>query len=215
MYCVCKQHVELAIDKFVDDYEDAPDIVSLITTKFSEWGSAATCDMCDGIAEYLVVSRMLIQIAAVGKLKEKYLVLGIAEYAKRLGPYVKLVLTEVADERAPETMSAAEEAIVREREGERLLAQIKPEAHVVALALDGELVERGSRGPARSISHVWAKPRGFCYWREQRARARGAEARPAEAELGRMTLPHQLMRLVLVEQVYRAVKINRGEPYHK
>lgn len=55
MYCVCKQHVELAIDKFVDDYEDAPDIVSLITTKFSDWEAPATCDMCDDIAEYLVV----------------------------------------------------------------------------------------------------------------------------------------------------------------
>ena len=127
---------------------------------------------------------MLIQIAAVGKLKEKYLVLGIAEYAKRLGPYVKLVLTEVADERAPETMSAAEEAIVREREGERLLAQIKPEAHVVALALDGELwSSEDLAGQLDQVSHVWAEPRGFCYWREQRARARGAEARPAEAEL--------------------------------
>ncbi|MBB3068588.1 CxxH/CxxC protein (TIGR04129 family) [Paenibacillus baekrokdamisoli] len=55
MYCVCKEHVELAIDKFVDDYEDAPDIVSLITTKFTDWEAPATCDMCSNIAEYLVV----------------------------------------------------------------------------------------------------------------------------------------------------------------
>lgn len=55
MYCVCKEHVELAIDKFVDEYEDAPDIVDLVTTKFTEWEAPATCELCDHIAEYLVV----------------------------------------------------------------------------------------------------------------------------------------------------------------
>jgi 23S rRNA (pseudouridine1915-N3)-methyltransferase len=159
---------------------------------------------------------MLIQIAAVGKLKEKYLALGIAEYAKRLGPYVKLLLTEVPDERAPETMSAAEEAAVREREGERLLAQIKPEAHVIALALDGELWS--SEDLAGQLDKL------ATYGRSHVAFVIGGSTGLAPAVLrraqqklsfGRMTLPHQLMRLVLVEQVYRAVKINRGEPYHK
>lgn len=81
---------------------------------------------------------MHIQIVAVGKLKE---VLGAwhRRICQRLGPYVKLTLTEVPDEKAPETMSPAEEMQVREREGERILAQLKPDAHVVALALDGEL----------------------------------------------------------------------------
>ncbi|WP_308636953.1 CxxH/CxxC protein [Paenibacillus silvisoli] len=55
MYCVCKEHVELAIDKFVDEYEDAPDIVDLVKTKFAAWEAPATCEMCDHIAEYLVV----------------------------------------------------------------------------------------------------------------------------------------------------------------
>lgn len=159
---------------------------------------------------------MHIQIAAVGKLKEKYLVLGIAEYAKRLGPFVKLTLTEVADEKAPETMSPAEEAIVREREGERLLAQLKPEAHVVALALDGELWS--SEDLATQLDKL------ATYGRSHVAFVIGGSTGLAPAVLkraqqklsfGRMTLPHQLMRLVLVEQVYRAVKINRGEPYHK
>ncbi|NBD25086.1 23S rRNA (pseudouridine(1915)-N(3))-methyltransferase RlmH [Paenibacillus glycinis] len=159
---------------------------------------------------------MHIQIAAVGKLKEKYLVLGIAEYAKRLGPYVKLTLTEVADERAPETMSAAEEAQVREREGERLLAQLKPDAHVVALALDGELWS--SEDLAAQLDSL------ATYGRSHVAFVIGGSTGLAPAVLkraqqrlsfGRMTLPHQLMRLVLLEQVYRAVKINRGEPYHK
>lgn len=159
---------------------------------------------------------MHIQIAAVGKLKEKYLVLGIAEYAKRLGPYVKLTLTEVPDEKAPETMSPAEEAQVREREGERLLAHIKPEAHVVALAIDGELWS--SEDLADQLDKL------ATYGRSHVAFVIGGSNGLAPAVLaraqqklsfGRMTLPHQLMRLVLVEQIYRAVKINRGEPYHK
>ncbi|AJY74858.1 23S rRNA (pseudouridine(1915)-N(3))-methyltransferase RlmH [Paenibacillus beijingensis] len=159
---------------------------------------------------------MQIQIAAVGKLKEKYLLQGIAEYAKRLGPYVKLQLTEVPDEKAPETMSPAEEAQVRDREGERLLAQIKPDAYVIALALDGELWS--SEELAAKLDHL------ATYGHSHVAFVIGgstglapAVLRRAQAKLcfGRMTLPHQLMRLVLMEQVYRAVKINRGEPYHK
>ncbi|MEI7027550.1 23S rRNA (pseudouridine(1915)-N(3))-methyltransferase RlmH [Paenibacillus sp. y28] len=159
---------------------------------------------------------MHIQIAAIGKLKEKYLVQGIAEYAKRLGPYIKLTLTEVADEKAPETMSAAEEAQVRDREGERLLAQIKPEAHVIALTLDGELwsseelasqLDKLATYGQSHVAFVIGGSTGLA----------PAVLRRAQQKLcfGRMTLPHQLMRLVLVEQVYRAVKINRGEPYHK
>lgn len=160
--------------------------------------------------------RLHIQIAAVGKLKEKYLVLGIAEYAKRLGPYVKLTLTEVPDEKAPETMSPAEEAQVREREGERLLAQLKPDAHVIALALEGELWS--SEDLAGQLDKL------ATYGRSHVAFVIGGSTGLAPAVLqraqqklsfGRMTLPHQLMRLVLVEQIYRAVKINRGEPYHK
>ncbi|ACT04847.1 23S rRNA (pseudouridine(1915)-N(3))-methyltransferase RlmH [Paenibacillus sp. JDR-2] len=159
---------------------------------------------------------MHIQIASVGKLKEKYLVQGIAEYAKRLGPYVRLTLTEVPDEKAPETMSPAEEAQVREREGERLLAQLKPDAHVVALAIGGELWS--SEDLAEQLDKL------ATYGRSHVAFVIGGSTGLAPAVLqraqqklsfGRMTLPHQLMRLVLIEQIYRAVKINRGEPYHK
>jgi len=92
---------------------------------------------------------MHIQIAAVGKIKEKYLADGIAEYAKRLRPYVKFDILEVPDEKVPETMSPAEEAQAREREGERLLALIKPDALVIALTLDGEL------GRANSSQSGW------------------------------------------------------------
>ncbi|MGW9127904.1 23S rRNA (pseudouridine(1915)-N(3))-methyltransferase RlmH [Paenibacillus chitinolyticus] len=159
---------------------------------------------------------MHITIASVGKLKEKYLVNGIDEYVKRLGPYAKVQLVEVPDEKAPESMSPAEEQQVRAKEGERLLAKLAPDAYVVTLAIDGEMWT--SEQLAGSLDKL------ATYGRSQVAFVIGGSLglssevlRRADAKLsfGRMTLPHQLMRLVLVEQVYRAFKINRGEPYHK
>jgi 23S rRNA (pseudouridine1915-N3)-methyltransferase len=159
---------------------------------------------------------MHIQIAAVGRLKEKYLVDGISEYAKRLRPYVKFDVLEVPDEKAPETMSAAEEAQVRDREGERLLGLIKPDAHVVALAIGGELWS--SEDLAAQLDKLGTYGKSHVVFVIGGSNGLSpAVLRRAQQKLsfGRMTLPHQLMRLVLVEQVYRAVKINRGEPYHK
>lgn len=159
---------------------------------------------------------MHIQIIAVGKLKEKYLVMGMAEYAKRLGPYIKLTLTEVPDEKAPETMSAAEEEQVRDREGEKILAHIKQEAHVVALAIDGELwssedlAQQLDKLATYGKSHV-----AFVIGGSNGLSSNVLKRANQRLSFGRMTLPHQLMRLVLIEQVYRGVKINRGEPYHK
>ncbi|GIO85532.1 ribosomal RNA large subunit methyltransferase H [Paenibacillus faecis] len=159
---------------------------------------------------------MLIQLIGVGKLKEKYLVQGIAEYAKRLGPYVKFQMTEVADEKAPETMSEAEVLGVKAREGERILAHVKSDAHVIALAIGGELwsseelaahLDRLGTYGTSHVVFVIGGSHGLSDDVLRRAQQK--------LSFGRMTLPHQLMRLVLVEQIYRAVKINRGEPYHK
>lgn len=159
---------------------------------------------------------MLIQIIAVGKLKEKYLVQGIEEYAKRLNPYIKFQMIEVADEKAPDTLSEAEVSIVKEREGERILAHVKESAHVIALAIGGhlwsseelaaELDRLGTYG-ASHVAFVIGGSHGLSDSVLRRAQQK--------LSFGRMTLPHQLMRLVLTEQIYRAVKINRGEPYHK
>ncbi|WP_334072657.1 MULTISPECIES: 23S rRNA (pseudouridine(1915)-N(3))-methyltransferase RlmH [Paenibacillus] len=159
---------------------------------------------------------MLIQLIGVGKLKEKYLVQGIAEYAKRLGPYVKFQMTEVVDEKAPETMSEAEVLGVKAREGERILAHVKSDAHVIALAIGGELwsseelaaqLDRLGTYGTSHVVFVIGGSHGLSDDVLRRAQQK--------LSFGRMTLPHQLMRLVLVEQIYRAVKINRGEPYHK
>lgn len=157
-----------------------------------------------------------IQMIAVGKLKESYLKQGIAEYVKRLGPYAKLQIVEVPDEKAPESMSAAEEAQVKQREGERILAQLRSDAYVVALAIEGRLLS--SEEFARHVQDL------ATYGRSSVAFVIGgslglAPDVLARADLklsfGRMTLPHQLMRLVLVEQIYRAFKVMRREPYHR
>lgn len=159
---------------------------------------------------------MFVQIIGVGKLKEKYLTMGIAEYAKRLNPYLKFQMIEVADEKAPDTLSEAEVELVKAREGERILAHIKSEAHVIALAIDGklysseELAEEIDRLGTYGTSHV-VFVIGGSHGLADQVLARAQK----RMSFGRMTLPHQLMRLVLVEQIYRAVKINRGEPYHK
>jgi 23S rRNA (pseudouridine1915-N3)-methyltransferase len=157
-----------------------------------------------------------IQLLAVGKLKERYLADGIAEYIKRLGPYAKVQMVEVPDERAPETMSPAEEQQVKVKEGERLLAQLRSDTFVVALALDGQTLS--SEQLAQQLDQL------ATYGRSQVAFVIGGSLGLSSEVLaradmrlsfGRMTLPHQLMRLVLVEQIYHACKINRGEPYHK
>lgn len=159
---------------------------------------------------------MHIQIAAAGKLKEKYLIDGIAEYAKRLRPYVKFDVLEVPDEKAPETMSPAEEAQVRDREGERLLALIKPDAHVIALAIGGELWSSENLAAQLDKLGTYGKSHVvFVIGGSNGLSPAVLHRAQQKLSFGRMTLPHQLMRLVLTEQIYRAVKINRGEPYHK
>ncbi|MFC5450606.1 23S rRNA (pseudouridine(1915)-N(3))-methyltransferase RlmH [Paenibacillus aestuarii] len=159
---------------------------------------------------------MHIQILTVGKLKERYLVDGIAEYVKRLGPYAKVTMVEVPDEKAPENMSPAEEQQVKVKEGERLLAKLAADAYVVALAIDGEMWS--SEQLAASLDKLATYGRSTVAFVIGGSLGLSGELlRRADMRLsfGRMTLPHQLMRLVLVEQIYRAMRINRGEPYHK
>ncbi|HEY0826716.1 MAG TPA: 23S rRNA (pseudouridine(1915)-N(3))-methyltransferase RlmH [Bacilli bacterium] len=159
---------------------------------------------------------MLIQIVAVGRLKEKYLVDGMAEYIKRMGAYAKVQMVEVPDEKAPDTMSAAEELQVKQKEGERILGLIKSEAYVIALALDGamwsseELAGQIDKLGTYGKSHLVFVIGGSLGLSE-------AVLKRADQKLsfGKMTFPHQLMRLILLEQVYRAFKILRGESYHK
>ncbi|MCF6410740.1 23S rRNA (pseudouridine(1915)-N(3))-methyltransferase RlmH [Pseudalkalibacillus salsuginis] len=159
---------------------------------------------------------MNIQIVTVGKLKEKYLKQGISEYVKRIGPYAKIEVIEVSDEKAPEQLSGSEMEQVKNAEGSRLLAKIGQDVHVIALAIEGK--QKTSEELARNLDQL------ATYGKSKIAFVIGGSLGLSEAVLKRsneqlsfskMTFPHQLMRLILVEQIYRAFKINRGEPYHK
>ncbi|MCI5761732.1 MAG: 23S rRNA (pseudouridine(1915)-N(3))-methyltransferase RlmH [Ligilactobacillus agilis] len=159
---------------------------------------------------------MNIKIIGVGKLKEKYLKQGIAEYAKRLGKFCKFEIVEVPDEKAPEKLSVAEMEGVKEKEGERILAKIRDKEYVYALAIEGK--ERSSEEFAQEIAQLTTYGRSdITFVIGGSLGLSPAVLRRAETKIsfGRFTLPHQLMRLVLSEQIYRAFMINNGSPYHK
>ncbi|MDQ0339312.1 23S rRNA (pseudouridine1915-N3)-methyltransferase [Caldalkalibacillus uzonensis] len=159
---------------------------------------------------------MHITVLSVGKIKEKYLKQGIAEFEKRLQAYCKLKLIEVNDEQAPEHLSEEQLCQVKEKEGERLLNHIKPDHYVIALAITG--VQWSSEQLARELEQL------AIYGRSQIVFVIGGSNGLADDVLKRanvqlsfskMTFPHQLMKLILMEQIYRAFKIMKGEPYHK
>lgn len=159
---------------------------------------------------------MNILIITVGKLKEKYLKQGIDEFVKRMSGYAKLEIIEVADEKAPEELSAAEMEQVKQKEGERILSKISQDTHVIALAINGKM--KSSEELADDLDKL------ATYGKSKIAFVIGGSLGLSDEVLKRsneklsfskMTFPHQMMRLILVEQIYRAFRINRGEPYHK
>lgn len=159
---------------------------------------------------------MNISFITVGKLKEKYLKQGIDEYLKRLSSYAKVEVVEVADEKAPEELSLAEMEMVKQKEGERILEKLGRDTYVIALAIEGK--QKSSEEFAESLDKL------ATYGRSKIAFVIGGSLGLSDDVLKRadeklsfskMTFPHQLMRLVLAEQVYRSFRINRGEPYHK
>ncbi|GGD02341.1 23S rRNA (pseudouridine(1915)-N(3))-methyltransferase RlmH [Pontibacillus salipaludis] len=159
---------------------------------------------------------MKITIISVGKLKEKYLKQGIQEYEKRLSSYASIDLIEVPDEKAPENLSEAQMEEVKQKEGERILAKVNPDAHVVTLEIEGKMLT--SEKLAKELDQL------ATYGKSKVTFIIGGSLGLSDEVMNRsdfalsfskMTLPHQLMRLVLLEQIYRAFRINRGEPYHK
>ncbi|MCL7747501.1 23S rRNA (pseudouridine(1915)-N(3))-methyltransferase RlmH [Halalkalibacter alkaliphilus] len=159
---------------------------------------------------------MNIQVVTVGKLKEKYLKMGIDEYTKRLGGYAKIEAIEVADEKAPEQASDAEMKQIKEKEGERILAKIHPDTHVIALAIDGKMMTSEQLADNLDKLATYGKSKIAFVIGGSLGLSEGVLKRANESlSFSKMTFPHQLMKLVLLEQVYRAFRINRGEPYHK
>ncbi|MBV7505055.1 23S rRNA (pseudouridine(1915)-N(3))-methyltransferase RlmH [Bacillus sp. sid0103] len=159
---------------------------------------------------------MNISIITVGKLKEKYLKQGIEEYLKRLTAYAKVDVIEVADEKAPEELSELEMVQVKQKEGERILAKISQDTYVIALAIQGKLGSSENLAESLDKLATYGKSKiafviGGSLGLSEEVIKRSNE----QLSFSRMTFPHQLMRLILVEQIYRAFRINRNEPYHK
>ncbi|MDO4671112.1 MAG: 23S rRNA (pseudouridine(1915)-N(3))-methyltransferase RlmH [Aerococcus sp.] len=159
---------------------------------------------------------MKVRIITVGKLKEKYLKQGIAEYQKRLQRYTKWEMIEVADEPTPDEASEKEEMLIKEIEGERLLRHVRPDDFVFVLALNGELmtseafaktIEQATIHGKSTIDFIIGGSLGTSPAVNQRA--------DQLVSFGHMTFPHQLMRLIMSEQIYRAFRIINHEPYHK
>ncbi len=159
---------------------------------------------------------MKITLITVGKVKEKYLRDAIEEYSKRLGRYCRLSIVEVADEKTPDHAGEALERQIKEKEGERIMKHIRDDAFVIALAIEGKQLtseqlaskidDLGLRGTSH-IQLIIGGSLGIDWSVLNRA--------DYLLSFSKMTFPHQLMRVILLEQIYRAFKINAGEPYHK
>ena len=159
---------------------------------------------------------MEIRIITVGKIKEKYLNDGIAEYAKRLSRYCKLNFIQVPDEKTPDKASDGVNRQIKETEGNRLLSHIREQDYVIALAIEGKMLDSvelsdliaklGVQGKS-SIAFVIGGSLGLS----------DAVLKRADYKLSfsRMTFPHQLMQMILLEQIYRGYRIMNHEPYHK
>ncbi|MGF7059334.1 23S rRNA (pseudouridine(1915)-N(3))-methyltransferase RlmH [Brassicibacter mesophilus] len=159
---------------------------------------------------------MNITVISVGRIKEKFMLDGIKEYSKRLSKYCKLKFIEVDDEKAPENLSETEMKMIKTKEGEKILNKINSNTYIISLAIDGsslssedvsykldELALNGQSditfiiGGSLGLSDEILKKSHF------------------KLSFSKMTFPHQLMKLILLEQIYRAFRISRGEPYHK
>ncbi len=157
-----------------------------------------------------------ITIVTIGKLKEKYLIQGINEYLKRLTAYAKVDMIELADEKAPENLSESEMVQVKQKEGERILSKISDDTHVIALAIEGKM--KSSEQLAADLENLatYGKSKIAFVIGGSLGLSKDVMKRANDTlSFSKMTFPHQLMRLILVEQVYRAFRIIRNEPYHK
>lgn len=159
---------------------------------------------------------MKITIVTVGKIKEKYLRDAIGEYSKRLSKYCKLEIVEVADEKTPDNASDTMEKIIRDKEAERILKYVREDAYVITLEIGGKMLD--SVEFSRKLENLGIQGKSHILF------IIGGSIGLGEAVLKRsnfplsfskMTFPHQMMRVILLEQIYRGYRIMAGEPYHK
>lgn len=159
---------------------------------------------------------MKITIFSVGKIKERYYTDAIKEYSKRLGRYCKLEIVEVADEKTPDGAGEALQCQIKEKEGERLLKSIKDDVYLIALAIDGKMYDsvqfsqKIEQLGLNGQSHI-----GFVIGGSLGLADSVLKRSNEYVSFSKMTFPHQLMRVILLEQIYRGYRIAKGEPYHK
>ncbi len=159
---------------------------------------------------------MKIRILCVGKIKEKFMREALGEYSKRLSRYIKLEITEVVDEKTPDSASEKEENQIRDKEAERLLKQIRQEDYVIALAIDGKMYD--SVAFSKKLDRFGVLGRGSVVFVIGGSLGLGEQVLERADEsisFSKLTFPHQLMRVILLEQIYRGYRILRNEPYHK
>ena len=159
---------------------------------------------------------MRVTILTVGKIKESYLRDAIKEYAKRLGKYCKLEILEVTDKKTPDSLSATAAELVRKKEGERLLKSLPKDAYIITLEISGkqltseEFSQKIENLAVQGVSHLV-----FVIGGSLGLGQNILQKSDFAMSFSKMTYPHQLMRVILLEQIYRGYRIANGEPYHK
>lgn len=159
---------------------------------------------------------MKITILSVGKIKEKFYRDAVSEFTKRLSRYVKLEIIEVTDEKTPDQASDHEMTLIKEKEGERLLKSIKDDGYVICLAINGkmldsvELSRHLEKLGVSGVSHIYFVIGGSLGLADE-----VLKRADMLLSFSKMTFPHQLMRVILCEQIYRSFRIINHEPYHK
>ena len=159
---------------------------------------------------------MNITVITVGKLKERYFREAVEEYSTRLSKYCKLEIIEVPDEKAPENLSPAQELMVIQKEGQGILKHMKEDNYMIALAIQGNQIS--SEGLADFINDLGIKGKSniaFVIGGSLGLSEEVLKRADYKLSFSQMTFPHQLMRVILLEQVYRGFRIIKGEPYHK
>lgn len=159
---------------------------------------------------------MKITLITVGKLKEKYFTMAVEEYSKRLSRYVKLNIIEVADEKTPDNASQAEEENIKRKEGERIIKSLKGDEYIITLEIEGKMLN--SVELSEKINQIGVSGKGHIAFIIGGSLGLCGDVRSMadfKLSFSKMTFPHQLMRVILLEQIYRSYRILGNEPYHK
>lgn len=158
---------------------------------------------------------MKVSILCVGKIKEKFYTDAISEYTKRMKRFADFEITEIPDERIPDNASDKEKEIIKNREGEKLLAKLKPDSYVITLCIEGKTLSSTELADTVKNAYLNTNHITFIIGGSLGLSDEVKSKSSLKLSFGRMTLPHQLMRVVLSEQIYRAFMINSGSAYHK